>query len=57
MHLQGAEKNPCGDLGPWNKEHIRDSSPTGLAAGEERDQEPGDLGTQTCCVIPNKSLA
>lgn len=31
--------------------------PLALAAGEERDQELGDLGTQTCCVIPNKSLA
>ena len=30
--------------------------PLTLAAGEEREQEAGDLGSQTCCVIMDKSL-
>lgn len=30
--------------------------PLTLAAGEEREQEAGDFGSQTCCVIMDKSL-
>lgn len=39
MHLQGAGKSSLRELGTWNKEPVRDSSPTD--AGSKRRKGPG----------------